>query len=264
MSPHVCCQVYKVQVSVSNFVADATGSRVLTTGIHKYPPSVSCHVPPCSIPSQHISPMIRPNELPQNPTSVNTSGGVVQGKAVHRLSNAQKTNFSRDNQNEKKMKNSFFGNRKQLKKKRKDRQKCFLFFMFLWGAPGSRRSAVPQKQRQQKLEEKRSRHGNGVLRGVRFLFSRRPWRCTPVVRRAPPRTWFAFHDGNAEQPTASLVVRALAVHAAQRQQTSQHSCSSRQLTRPFCSRCGQQDHDVLHACLASDLCHTSSGAVLCT
>ena len=72
VSPHVCCQVYKVQVSVSNIVADATGSRVLTTGIHKYPPSVSCHVPHCSIPSQHISPMMRPNELPQNPISVNT------------------------------------------------------------------------------------------------------------------------------------------------------------------------------------------------
>ena len=38
---------------------------------HKYPPSVSCHVPRCSIPSQHISPMMRPNELPQNPISVN-------------------------------------------------------------------------------------------------------------------------------------------------------------------------------------------------
>ena len=50
------------------------------------------------------------------------------------------------------------------------------------------------------------------------------------------------------------------MHAAQRQQTSQHSCSSRQLTRLFCSRCRQH---VLHACLASDLCHTSSGAVLC-
>ena len=71
VSPHVCCQVYKVQVSVCNSVADATGSRVQTTSIHKYPPSVSCHVPRCSIPSQHISPMMRPNELPQNPISIN-------------------------------------------------------------------------------------------------------------------------------------------------------------------------------------------------
>ena len=73
VSPHVCCQVYKVQVSVSNIVADATGSRVHTTSIHKYPPSVSCHVPRCSIPSQHISPMMRPNELPENPISTTES-----------------------------------------------------------------------------------------------------------------------------------------------------------------------------------------------
>ena len=39
VSPHVCCQVYKVQVSVSNIVSDATGSRIHTTRIHKYPPS---------------------------------------------------------------------------------------------------------------------------------------------------------------------------------------------------------------------------------
>ena len=71
VNPHVCCQVYKVQVSVSNIVSDATGSRVHTTSIHKYPPSVSCHVPRCSILSQHISPMMRPNELPQNPISIN-------------------------------------------------------------------------------------------------------------------------------------------------------------------------------------------------
>ena len=69
--PHVCCQVYKVQVSVSNIVSDATGSRVQKTSIHKYPPSVSCHVPLCSILSQHISPMLRPNELPQNLISIN-------------------------------------------------------------------------------------------------------------------------------------------------------------------------------------------------
>ena len=36
VSPHVCCQVYKVQVSVSNIVTDARGSRVHTTSIHKY------------------------------------------------------------------------------------------------------------------------------------------------------------------------------------------------------------------------------------
>ena len=75
VSPHVCCQVYKVQVSVSNIVSDATGSRVHTTSIHKYPPSVSRHVPRCSILSQHISPMMRPNELPQNPISINTPLG---------------------------------------------------------------------------------------------------------------------------------------------------------------------------------------------
>ena len=39
VSPHVCCQVYKVQVSVSNIVSDATGSSIHTTRIHKYPPS---------------------------------------------------------------------------------------------------------------------------------------------------------------------------------------------------------------------------------
>ena len=55
VSPHVCCQVYKVQVSVSNIVAEATGSRVHTTSIQRYPPSVSCHVPRCSMPSQHMS-----------------------------------------------------------------------------------------------------------------------------------------------------------------------------------------------------------------
>ena len=75
VNPHVCCQVYKVQVSVSNIVSDATGSRVHTTSIHKYPPSVSCHVARCSILSQHISPMMRPNELPQNPISTNTPLG---------------------------------------------------------------------------------------------------------------------------------------------------------------------------------------------
>ena len=50
----------------------------------------------------------------------------------------------------------------------------------------------------------------------------------------------ALHDADAsssfEKPPANLVVRALAVHAAQRQQTRQHSCSSRHLTRPFCSQ----------------------------
>ena len=75
VSPHVCCQVYKVQVSVSNIVSDATGSMVHTTSIHNYPPSVSRHVPRCSIPSQHISPMMGPNELPQNPISINTPLG---------------------------------------------------------------------------------------------------------------------------------------------------------------------------------------------
>ena len=47
VNPHVCCQVYKVRVSVSNIVSNATGSRVHTTSIHKNPPSVSCHVPRC-------------------------------------------------------------------------------------------------------------------------------------------------------------------------------------------------------------------------
>ena len=75
VSPHVCCQVSKVQVSVSNIVSDATGSRVHTASFLKYPPSVSRHVPRCSISSQHISTMMRPNELPQNPISVNTPLG---------------------------------------------------------------------------------------------------------------------------------------------------------------------------------------------
>ena len=77
VNPHVCCQVYNVQVSVSNIVADATRSTVHTTSIHKYSPSVSCHVSRCPIPSQHISPMMRPNELPQNPISIHTTGRVL-------------------------------------------------------------------------------------------------------------------------------------------------------------------------------------------
>ena len=46
----------------------------------------------------------------------------------------------------------------------------------------------------------------------------------------------ALHDANAsssfEQPPAQLLVRALAVHTDQREQTSQHSRSSRHLKRP--------------------------------
>ena len=82
VSPHVCCQVYKEQVSVSNIVVDATGSRVHTTSIHKYP--VSCHVPRCSIPSQHISPLMRPNELPKKTISINR-------KRSERLKSEQKS-----------------------------------------------------------------------------------------------------------------------------------------------------------------------------
>ena len=69
MSPHVCGQVYKstkYQVSVSNTVTEATGFRSVPNSIHMYPCSVSCHVPRCPTPPQHISNRMRPNELPQN------------------------------------------------------------------------------------------------------------------------------------------------------------------------------------------------------
>ena len=61
--------VYKskrYQVSVSNTVREATGFRPIPTSIHKYPRSVSCHVPHCPIPSQHFSHRMRFDELPQN------------------------------------------------------------------------------------------------------------------------------------------------------------------------------------------------------
>ena len=44
----------------------------IPTSIHKYPCPVSCHVPRCPIPFQHISHWIRPNELPQDTFSNNT------------------------------------------------------------------------------------------------------------------------------------------------------------------------------------------------
>ena len=56
----------KYQVPVSNTVREATGFRSTPTSIHKYPRSVSCHVPRCPIPSQHNSHRMRFNELPQN------------------------------------------------------------------------------------------------------------------------------------------------------------------------------------------------------
>ena len=76
--PHVCCQVYKsprYQVTVSNTVREATGFRSIPTSIHKYPRSVSCHVPRCPIPSQHNSHWIRFNESPQSAFSNNTPLG---------------------------------------------------------------------------------------------------------------------------------------------------------------------------------------------
>ena len=56
----------KYQVSVSNTVPEATRFRSIPTSIHKYQLLVSCHVPRCPIPSQHISHRMRPNESPQN------------------------------------------------------------------------------------------------------------------------------------------------------------------------------------------------------
>ena len=79
VSPHVCCQVYtstkRYQVSVSNTVTEPTGFRSIPTSIHKYPCSVACHAPRCSIPSQHIPHQVRLNELPQNTYSINTPLG---------------------------------------------------------------------------------------------------------------------------------------------------------------------------------------------
>ena len=75
VSPHVWCQVYqstRYQASVSNTVTEATGFRSIPTSIHKYPSSISCHVPRWPIPSRHISHRMRPNELPQNTFSNNT------------------------------------------------------------------------------------------------------------------------------------------------------------------------------------------------
>ena len=71
--PHVCHQVYKstkYQVSASISVREATGFRSTPT-IHKYPRSVSRHVPRCPIPSQQM----RFNELPQNTFPTNTPLG---------------------------------------------------------------------------------------------------------------------------------------------------------------------------------------------
>ena len=68
-SPHVCCQVCKstqYQGSISNTVTEARRFRSVPTSMIKHPRSVSCHVPRCSIPSQHISQRMRSNELLQN------------------------------------------------------------------------------------------------------------------------------------------------------------------------------------------------------
>ena len=76
--PDVCCEICtstRYQVSVSNTVREATGFRSIPTSIHKYPRSVSCHVPRCPIPSQHNSHRMRFNELPQNTFSNNTPLG---------------------------------------------------------------------------------------------------------------------------------------------------------------------------------------------
>ena len=67
-------QVYKstrYQVSASNTVVDATGFRSIPTSIRKYRCSISCHVPRCPIPSQHISHWMRSIQLPQNTFSQN-------------------------------------------------------------------------------------------------------------------------------------------------------------------------------------------------
>ena len=50
---------------VSNTVTEATRFRSTPTSIPKYPRSVSCHVPHCAIPFQHISHRMKFNDLPQ-------------------------------------------------------------------------------------------------------------------------------------------------------------------------------------------------------
>ena len=78
MSPHECCQVYKstrYRVSVGNTVTEATGFKSIPTSIHQYPCSVSCHVPRCPMPPQHISHGMRLKVLPQNTFSNNTPLG---------------------------------------------------------------------------------------------------------------------------------------------------------------------------------------------
>ena len=76
--PHVCCQFYnsaKYQVSISNTVTEATRFGSKPTNIHKYPCSVSCHAPRCSIPSQHIPHQMRLSELPQSTLSIKSIAG---------------------------------------------------------------------------------------------------------------------------------------------------------------------------------------------
>ena len=76
-SPHVCCQVYQVP-SLSQ--QHCHGShRIIPTSIHKYLSSVSCHVPRCPVPSQHMSHRMRPNELPQNTFSIRHPSRTVLG-----------------------------------------------------------------------------------------------------------------------------------------------------------------------------------------
>ena len=67
------------QSAVSNTVTEATGFRSIPTSIHKYPRSVSCHAPRCSIPSQHIPHQMRLNELPQNTFSINRNSVYMSG-----------------------------------------------------------------------------------------------------------------------------------------------------------------------------------------
>ena len=74
MSPHVFCLVCKSTSLQGAKSQSATppGFGSIPTSIHKYPCSVSCHVPRCPIPSQYISHRMRSHELPQNTFSINT------------------------------------------------------------------------------------------------------------------------------------------------------------------------------------------------
>ena len=75
VSPHVCCQVYKGASLSQQHRRRCHRIMGPYQQYPKVPPSVSCHVSRCSTPSQHISPMMRPNELPRNQISINTPLG---------------------------------------------------------------------------------------------------------------------------------------------------------------------------------------------